>query len=170
MTNEPHVQDPMRQASWVYRKPRLASALLAFGSFFALTAIFHHAVFYHPTCLLNNFGPDYTPEVLLAWLSLDPSPYVALICALVVFVFAMSYPMLRLAILAALIASTPLTVWIWDIPFTERIVCRLGHDGRSAINSLDLYLFAAITWAPVWYALWRNSTAASSPTAEMLSR
>jgi hypothetical protein len=160
----------LHQTSWIYRSPRFASALLAFGSFFPLTAVFHHAVFYQPTCILNNFGADYTPAVVMLWLSLDPSPYVALVGALVVFLLAMRYPVLRLAIVASLIATIPLTLWIWDIPFTGRIVCRLGHDGRSVINSLDLYLFAAISFAPIWYWLWKNSTAGPEPTADAVSR
>jgi hypothetical protein len=160
----------MHQASWVYSTPRLASALLSLWSFFPLTAMLHHAVFYKPTCILNNFGPDYTPDVIMAWLSLDPSPYVASIGALLIFMGAMRYPALRLAVLASLIATIPLTIWIWDIPFTERIVCRLGHDGRSVVNSLDLYLFAAISFAPIWYWLWRNFTPGTPPTADAVSR
>jgi hypothetical protein len=160
----------LQQTHWIYRNPRLASTLLAFGSFFPLTAVFHHAVFYQPTCMLNNFGDDYTAAVVMAWLSLDPSPYVALLGALVVFVLAMRYPASRLAIVAFLVATIPLTLWIWDIPFTGRIICRWGHDGRSAINSLDLYLFAAISFAPIWYWLWKNSTASPTPTADVLSR
>jgi hypothetical protein len=108
--------------------------------------------------------------VLMIWLSMDPSPYVALICALAVFVLALYYPPLRLGILAGVIATFPLTVWIWDIPFTGRIVCSLGHDGRSVINSMDLYLFAVISFAPIWYWLWRKSTAAPVSTADALSR
>jgi hypothetical protein len=160
----------MPQTGWIYRKPRPASMLLAFLSFFPLTAIFHHAIFHRPTCILNNFGADYTLPVIVNWLSLDPSPYVGLVCALVVFVAAMHYPILRLAILAFVIATIPLTIWIWDIPFTERVICRLGHDGRSPINSMDLYIFAAITFAPIWYWLWRKSTTAPSATADALSR
>jgi hypothetical protein len=158
------------QTSWVYRNPRQASALLAFLSFFPLTAVFHHAVFFRPTCILNNFGAEYTPSVIAIWLSLDPSPYVALIGTLLVFVAAVRYPILRLAVLAFVIAMIPLTLWIWDIPFSGRIVCDWGHDGRSPINSLDLYIFAAISFAPIWYWLWRNSTAAPTPTADALSR
>jgi hypothetical protein len=159
-----------QQASWVYSNPRLGSALLSLWSFFPLTAIFHHAVFYKPTCILNNFGPEYTLDVLMEWLSLDPSPYVASLGAMVIFVLAMRYPALRLAVLAALIATIPLTIWIWDIPLTARIICRLGHDGRSVVNSLDLYLFAAISFAPIWYWLWRNSTAGATPAADAVSR
>lgn len=160
----------MHQASWVYRSPRLASALLAFASFFPITAVLHHAIFFKPTCILNNFGSEYTPTVIMIWLSLDPSPYVGLICAVAVFIAAVYYPPLRLAILACVIATIPLTVWIWDIPFTGRIVCMWGHDGRSPINSIDLYLFAAIAFVPIWYWLWRRSTTAPASSASALSR
>jgi hypothetical protein len=170
MKTAPVSSERMHPTSWIYRNPRLASLLLAVGSFFPLTAVFHHAIFYHPTCILNNFGSDYTPSVLMIWLSLDPSPYVALICALAVFVLILYYPPLRLAVLAGVIATIPLTIWIWDIPFTGRIVCMWGHDGRSALNSMDLYLFAAISFAPIWYWLWRNSTVPPARTADALSR
>jgi hypothetical protein len=170
MKAESDLRERTHQKSWIYRNPRLAATLLAFGSFFPLTAVFHHAVFHRPTCILNNFGADYTPDVIMAWLSLDPSPYVALVCSLVVFILATHYPILRLAIVASLVATIPLTVWIWDIPFTGRILCRLGHDGRWPVNSLDLYLFAAIAFAPIWYWLWKNSTAGAAPTADALSR
>ena len=170
MKAESDSSERIHRTSWIYRKPRLASALLAFGSFFPLTAVLLHAVFFKPTCILNNFGSEYTPDVVMTWLSLDPSPYVALAGSLVVFILATYYPILRLAIVASLIATIPLTVWIWDIPFTGRIICRLGHDGRWPVNSLDLYLFAAISFAPIWYWLWKNSTAESAPTADALSR
>jgi hypothetical protein len=170
MKIKPNSRDRMHQPSWIYRNPRPASALLALGSFFPLTAIFHHAVFYRPTCILNNFGPEYTLAVVTAWLSSDPSPYVALIGGLAVFALALYYPALRLAVLAFLIATIPLTIWIWDIPFTERIVCRLGHDGRTMINSQDLYIFAAIFFAPVWYWLWRNSSPGAARTADVWSQ
>jgi hypothetical protein len=170
MTTQSYSSERLYPTSWIYRNPRLASTLLAFASFFPLTAVFHHAVFYQPTCMLNDFGADYTAAVVMAWLSLDPSPYAALVGALVGFVLAMHYPVLRLAIVALLITTIPLTLWIWDIPFTGRIVCKLGHDGRSMINSLDLYLFAAISFAPIWYWLWKNSTAGPAPTADAVSR
>jgi hypothetical protein len=171
MNSESTSREPtMHQTSWVYRNPRQASAVLAFLSFFPLTAVFHHAVFYRPTCILNNFGPEYTPSVVATWLSLDPSPYVALIAALLVFIAAVRYPILRLAVLAFVIAMVPLTVWIWDIPFSGRIVCHLGHDGRSPVNSMDLYIFGAISFAPIWYWLWRKSTAAPAQTADALTR
>jgi hypothetical protein len=162
-------QGRLHQPIWIYRNPRGASAWLAFGSFFPLTAVLHHAIFYRPTCILNNFGPEYTLPVVAGWLSSDPSPYLALIGAFAVFALALYYPALRLAVLAALMATLPLTIWIWDIPFTGRIVCQLGHDGRAMINSQDLYIFAAIVFGPIWYWLWKNWSA-DARTADVLSR
>ena len=170
MKIEPNSHERLHQPNWIYRNPRLASTLLALGSFFPLTAIFHHAVFYRPTCILNNFGPEYTLAVVTGWLSSDPSPYIALIGGLAVFALVLYYPALRLAVLAFLIATIPLTIWIWDIPFTGRIVCRLGHDGRAMINSQDLYIFAAIFFMPIWYWLWRNWSAGAARTADVWSR
>jgi hypothetical protein len=68
------------------------------------------------------------------------------------------------------IATIPLSLWIWDIPFTGRIICRLGHDGRSPVNTHDLYIFAAIAFAPIWYWLWRRSTLVPAGTAGAWSR
>jgi hypothetical protein len=170
MSGPPNSRASMYQTGWLNRNPRLGSAMLALGSFFPLTAILHHAIFYRPTCILNNFGSEYTLSVLAAWLTADPSPYIALILSLAVFAMAMYYPGLRLAVVAFLIATIPLSIWIWDIPFTGRFVCHWGHDGRSAINSQDLYIFAAISFGPIWYFLWRKSIASSQGTASAWSR
>ena len=29
-----------------------------------------------------------------------------------------------------LIAFLPLTIWVWDIPFTSRFICRHFHDNK----------------------------------------
>lgn len=55
-----------------------------FLSIFNFAAILHHAVFWRPTCMLNPFGPDYTPEVVIHWLSRDPAlPWAILIAILI---------------------------------------------------------------------------------------
>jgi hypothetical protein len=60
-------------------------------SIIPVTAIFHHLLFYRPTCILNPFGPDYDLHTMLVWLSRDPSlPWAILamyVCMLVVYVF-----------------------------------------------------------------------------------
>jgi hypothetical protein len=170
MNMERKSDDHLHQPVWLYRNPRGASALLAFGFFFPLTAILHHAIFFRPTCILNNFGPDYTLAVIAGWLSSDPSPYLAAIGGLAVFAVTLYFPAARLAVLAFLIATIPLTIWIWDIPFTGRIVCQLGHDGRTMINSKDLYIFAAIFFVPIWYGLWRNWSVDATRPADVMPR
>lgn len=147
-----------------------SAAAIALACFFPLTAVLHHAFFYHPTCILNNFGADYTPHVLAIWLSHDPSPYLALLGAIGTFALSLYFPALRLAALAFAIVTIPLSLWIWDIPFSGRIVCRLGHDGRSPINTHDLYIFAAISFGPIWYWLWRRSNLVPGRTADALLR
>ena len=146
------------------------AAGIALACFFPLTAVLHHAFFYNPTCILNNFGQDYTLRVVMLWLRSDPSPWLALLGAMGTFALSLYSPAFRLAALAFAIATIPLSLWIWDIPFTGRIICRLGHDGRSPVNTHDLYIFAAIAFAPIWYWLWRRSTLVPARTAGAWSR
>jgi hypothetical protein len=146
------------------------TAGIALACFFPLTAVLHHAFFYNPTCILNNFGQDYTLRVVMLWLRSDPSPWLALLGAMGTFALSLYSPAFRLAALAFAIATIPLSLWIWDIPFTGRIICRLGHDGRSPVNTHDLYIFAAIAFAPIWYWLWRRSTVVPARTAGAWSR
>jgi len=61
------------------------------------------------------------------------------------------------------ISFLPVTLWIWDIPFTHRIICRTLHEGNSVpltgvylmtrhalIVSMALYLpfmfYFTLTW------------------------
>jgi hypothetical protein len=153
------------------RRSSIPAALgVALACFFPLTAILHHAFFYHPTCILNNFGADYTLDVVARWLRADPSPYVGLLGAMGTFALALYSPLLRIAALAFAIATIPLSIWIWDIPFTGRIICHLAHDGRAPVNSFDFYIVAVIAFGPIWYWLWRTSTSAPERTADAWSR
>lgn len=124
-------------------------ALLALLTAIPLTAIFHHALFYRPTCMLDPFGADYYPEVVLAWLWNDPSLPLVLLVAIVVWVAGLYLVQLRLWVVAFLIAFLPLSIWIWDIPFTGRLVCHLLHDGRTPLHTRHLYLFGIVAWFPV---------------------
>lgn len=145
--------DRMNASNSTRRSRIPAAAAVALACFFPLTAILHHAFFYHPTCILNNFGPEYTGEVVMRWLRSDPSPYWALLGATGTFALTLYFPAFRFAAAAFAIATIPLSLWIWDIPFTGRIICRLGHDGRLPVHSRDLYIFAAIAFWPLWYWL-----------------
>lgn len=96
-----------------------------------LGAIFHHAVFYRPTCMLNPIrGQDYTLTVVIQWLSRDPSVYLAIIVAFITFKLGKRVSLIRLIAPFFLIAFLPLSLWIWDIPFTGRTICKHFHDER----------------------------------------
>lgn len=114
-----------------------------------LTAILHHAVFYRPTCMLNPFGPDYNAETIAKWLQNDPSLAIALCITAVIWLAGVWLPPIRRWVVGFLIAFLPLSIWIWDIPFTGRHVCNLLHDERTPLRTRHLYLFGMVTWVPV---------------------
>jgi hypothetical protein len=122
--------------------------------FIPLTAIFHHAIFYRPTCMLRPFGDDYYPGVVLKWLANDASPYLAVLCSVGIYWAGRSYPKLKPWALAFLISFLPLSLWIWDIPFSGRAVCAHLHDSRVGIHSRHLYALGAALWLPVRWALY----------------
>lgn len=98
-------------------------------------AILHHAVFFRPTCMLNPFGPDYTPSVLARWITRDPSFPFGLGLAALIFVVGVRVPALviRAWVPAFLIAFAPLALWVWDVPFAGRPICACCHDGRLSL-------------------------------------
>jgi len=116
-------------------------------------AILHHAVFFRPTCMLNPFGPEYTPSVLANWITHDPSLPVALLIAALVFVAGLRLPLARSWVPAFLIAFVPLALWIWDVPFAGRPICACCHDGRlvlpgiGRVSSRHVYAFCAGVFA-----------------------
>jgi hypothetical protein len=118
-------------------------------TFFPISAILHHLVFRRHSCILNMVGPDYYPSVIVRWAKADPSPWIALAAAIAVSLFASKRSVLRSWIWGFLFAFLPLSVWLWDIPFTGGFVCRTLHDGRSEVRSWHLYLFAAVAVLPL---------------------
>ena len=99
------------------------------------SAIFHHAIFYRPTCMLNPFGEAYyLTSVLYAWLSRDPSLPWAITAALIVFHSGKRYSIIKLFAAPILISFLPLSLWIWDIPFTGRFICANFHDDKLLIS------------------------------------
>jgi hypothetical protein len=120
-----------------------------------LTAILHNLVFYHPTCLLNPFGPE-SVSAYQAWFFRDPSLGWAVVAATLMWAFAP-----RSAVIWFLIAFAPLTLWIWDIPGSGRTICRHFHDGRlilpilGHIRSRDFYMLGALVMLahPIWHPL-----------------
>lgn len=130
--------------------------LVAGLTFFPFTAVLHHALFHRPTCILNNFGPEYTPPVVLLWLSQDPSPYIGVALAFSVWLIGKRWTTIQAWTAAFLLAFMPLTIWIWDIPFTGRIICHSFHDSRIPIGSRHLYIFGAALLYPLYWLLHRD--------------
>jgi len=144
---------------WISRHWRLICGL----NVFPLTAAFHNPVFYRPTCMLNNFGLEYDLPTIGAWLARDPSLPWALFVSLCVYLTGLRIPLIQTLAAPVSLAFLPLTIWIWDIPFTGRIVCHSFHDSKLVIGgspvhtrhlyelSLVLYvvLLAFLVWSSV---------------------
>ncbi len=140
----------IRSATPMQKDPahwKLAGAL----TFFPVAAILHHTIFRPHSCILNLLGTDYYPSVVATWVRSDPSPWFALLAAVLLSVLASRGPGFRPWILAFLVAFSPLTIWLWDIPFTGGLVCRTLHDGRSELRSWHFYLLAAAAYFPLAY-------------------
>jgi hypothetical protein len=119
------------------------------------TAVAHHLVFFPHKCMLEGFGDDYTARAVADWLSHDPS----LLCAAVA-VFALYYlgrhrPWVRRVAAPAFISTLPVSIWIWDIPFSHRSICSHFHDGRLSIllgvpvSTKSLYMLSATVYAAI---------------------
>lgn len=122
-----------------------------------LTAILHHGLFYRPRCMLNGFGPDYDLATLLKWLAREPSLPWALLLAGVAYVCGLGAEryarLLRASVAPFVVAFIPLSVWIWDIPFSGRWICRSFHDERldlafiGVVHTRHFYLFGLVVYS-----------------------
>lgn len=112
------------------RDNRVWWTLLCILQVIPLTAIWHHAVFYRPRCMLNDFGPEYTADIVAKWLSRDPSLPWAILCAIVIYAAGRRWEWMQMLAAPFFLAFIPLSLWIWDIPFTDRWICHHGHDKR----------------------------------------
>lgn len=91
--------------------------------------------------MLNDYGPDYSPAVLVRWLSHDPS-----LLALATYSVGLHLPRLRPLALPLVLAFLPLSLWVWDVPFAGRPICAAFHDGRTALRGLHLWAFGALAY------------------------
>ena len=121
-------------------------ALVAALSAFPATALLHHLIFFRSQCMLNPFGPEYTPDVIRAWLVADPSPGWAAAAALTLFRMGRERRTVRAATTWFVIAFLPVTVWLWDLPFTGRVICTRFHDGLSPLRTFHLYALGVAVW------------------------
>jgi hypothetical protein len=122
-----------------------------------VAAIAHHGLFYPRSCILAPFGWDYDLPTITLWLSRDPSLYLAIVVAPITFALGQRFANLRWLVLPFVIAFAPLTLWIWDLPFTGGFICRHLHDGRALLadgvplKSRHLYMLGAALY-PVFLA------------------
>ena len=96
-----------------------------------LTVILHYAIG-RRNCLLNNIGPDYNfstiPLVLKGTVAL---PW-AIVLAIVTYHLGKKYLSIRILAAPVFLSFLTFSIWVWDIPFSSRAICRYLHDGRSA--------------------------------------
>jgi hypothetical protein len=97
--------------------------------------------------MLALFGQDYTPAVVAGWLWLDPSFACALVAIMMVYLIGGRRPWGKALVAPVFSSFLPFSLWIWDIPFSGRYVCRHFHDGRFLLFagwSLTTGYFVAI--------------------------
>ena len=111
---------PERLSSW-----RTACVLLTIP----LTGAVHH-LFQEHRCILNLNGSDYNLPALRQLFLHDPSLPWAIVTMIVVYHLGKGAAWLRRAAVPAFTAFIPLSIWLWDIPFTGRLICRTFHDRR----------------------------------------
>jgi hypothetical protein len=131
------------------------------------TAIAHHAIFYPHQCLLDAFGADYSADALAAWLSRDPSLPSAFAMTFVIFLLGKQFLPVKKIAACFCVSFLPLALWIWDIPFTGRLICVHAHDDRLKIlgwpiKSSHFYMFGAISFVGFLLAVWRDGTFSQS--------
>jgi hypothetical protein len=99
-----------------------------------VTAVLHQRVFFPGMCMLNRIGSDYSVDVIARWLTRDPSLPLAVVTAIATYMAGLRWPMIRQAVWPFVVSFMPLAIWIWDVPFTGRAICRAYHDGRLQLD------------------------------------
>lgn len=112
--------------------------------------------------MLNRIGPDYDLHTIGLWLSRDPSLPLGIVIALIVYFAGKKFGFLRTITAIGVVASVPLVVWVWDIPFTHRIVCSSFHDSKlrlpdgTIVTSLWIYVLSAILFVALMIFRYRR--------------
>lgn len=117
--------------------------------FIPFTALLHHALFYPHNCILNKFGEEYDLHSVQRLLLRNPAFPWAVVAVLLCYRMGLHARLGRYVQLWAVpffIGFLPLSVWVWDIPFFGKPVCRHWHDGRLILPGIGpmrgLYLYA----------------------------
>ena len=124
--------------------------LVCLVAFFPFLTIWHHAVFHHSQCILNpQRALDYSFESISHLLTTNPAIYAAGTMCLMCYYLGNRLSRYRYLLVFFCIAFAPLTIWIVDIPFTGRFICRTLHDDRfmlfadTPLRSRYFYLLGA---------------------------
>lgn len=129
--------------------------LLCVALFIPVAAAFHHLIFSPHQCLLAEIGYDYDPVTVVAWLKRDPSPAWAAVAVLALHWAGLRSRWarwIRLIAAPVFVSFVPLSVYLWDIPFTNKVICRLYHDGKlvlfgsTALRTAHLYVLGFVSW------------------------
>jgi hypothetical protein len=129
-----------------------------------VAAVLHHGVFWRPTCMLNPFQvSEWIGPGVGIWLLRDPSLPWAIVFAFSLDRIATFAPLVKLLAAPLFAAFLPLSIYVWDIPFTHRIVCATLHDGRFRIHGhliqgRFLYLLGGLVYLIVLLRLRRRTT------------
>lgn len=148
-------ENALWNAVWPFRRRTLKGRSWAFCcalTVFPFTAILHHAVFYPSQCVLNPFGPEYDAATIARFLSRDPSLPWAVVACLSLWTLGSKRPRVRQAVAPVFFALLPLTVYLWDIPFSGRAVCRSIHDGRPISGDFYLRTIYFYAWGAATYS------------------
>ena len=146
-------------------------ALVCVLSVFPLAAILHYTITFHTTCMLNPFyhwGNDYSnPTLLRYWLTRDPALWAGMLLAHIGYHRGLRWPVLRFHVGIFLVATLPFTIWVWDIPFTNRVLCRTLHDDRLqlagfGVTGSHIFLLCFLLHAALFLLLRRRRSAAAS--------
>jgi hypothetical protein len=90
-------------------------------------------VFDRHRCILETHGDDYTVESVRQLFLRDPSFPWAVAAMVLLYHWGKRWGGLRTAVVPAFAATIPLSIWLWDIPFSGRVVHSHLHDGRIVL-------------------------------------
>lgn len=100
-----------------------------------VAAALHHAVCYYQRCMFQPFSSSYevTWSVAWEWLKHDPSVPWAILAAILIHRVGRRIRAVKILMAPLFISFAPLSLWVWDIFFLDRPICRMFHDGRLEV-------------------------------------
>jgi len=126
------------------------------------TAVLHHALFFPGTCLWVPFEatPHRTTD-LRRFVREDGSLVWSIALAAATYRLGQRRPKVQRLFGPLVTGLLPLSLWIWDVPFSERAMCRYLHDGKLSIKgcpvrTAHIYSLSAILYMVLLVAGNRN--------------